>query len=960
MPIATNVPILTNVTGPWNRQTPPIVGPAASSTEALNEQNETSSLEMWTYSRNEHEVFEFDMADPQFPSSFVVTSVTLRYSHTRNCTGGLRVWTGAIDDVGNLVDGIDEFVNFDQYAVEATVATQSRSTLGDGSRWLDYDRICFQLQHEGLLGGEGSSHLLHWVTADIEWEDAVPCVTVDAPDGTGLEFPTVDWTYIYEAPQSAYQIEIREALSGEISALDADAWWHYGDFVVGAADWVDRAAGHKMAMFNNPAIDSDGKVLFTQVGEEYGVWPENVIPNADIGESNTLVALLTMLEEASADNLSIYSTRSSPDFDAAGLRLFEPTSDDIVMRSRWHTLDIGIAETSSRDSEVDVEHLVASITGLVDLATYTSFVGLHTGGPERPIAGGAGLEAIHEDTTGSSDDTAVTSHEVAMPPVVDVGNILVVAMMFNSDTVVSQNDNDGWIRLMAVSGGLDEAGTLEIWAKVAKGDEANTTVTFITSESRPGTFQCLRLSATSGGLVEGVDYEFEVASGESDQPRSPEASETWASDDNLWLSIIGYRWHNANVTTYPAFFELGAYETIPTNTGGGGTGTASASRRFTTDTLEPDFFILDQEEYWHAVTLVMAPGGTSLSSDLPVEVGRHQEPGEAFYGEMAAADFLLFQDQELTETQLDALKVELQTNPPDPNVPEGEIHFSTPKQIGSMTRSVPITSPLVPGTYRSWLKVWSLHPNGLELESPWYSNLFVVEDPTTPYGDPDSVTAVLNEATGAAEITISPPSSGDPIGDTILLERQKDGEDWVRLGLLPSDDVNDVVYVDAFAPFQADVVYRAQFTSTENHPPSEFIEAAYREDSPKWWLINPDDLTLTVNPVPRDYSADEIRTATTSRQSGSTTTSTSGGLGHDIEVVVWLKTEAERVAMETILDSVTPLRLVDILGVEYYVAISGNITKSMARSAPSNDATTGLRDFHTWGILFVEVDRDDG
>jgi hypothetical protein len=336
----------------------------------------------------------------------------------------------------------------------------------------------------------------------------------------------------------------------------------------------------------------------------------------------------------------------------------------------------------------------------------------------------------------------------------------------------------------------------------------------------------------------------------------------------------------------------------------------------------------------------------------PVHVGRIEFTGGTWYGDMKLRHILWF-DAELTFDQLADLFTELGGSSAVSG-PVGTRVFESGIKIGATTRSVDLPQPLPAGDYRAYVRVWSLSPGGVETTSPWFSAAFEVTTPPTPLGDPDSVVAVFNPATGAAEITITPSSTG-PVGDEIVIERIDDGL-AIDLARIPANGPTPVLYVDATAPFHANVIYRARATSATNEPPSDWTSSAvYREDSQVWWMIQPGRLDLSINPRVSHYAPIERRNAAVGRLSGRAVASVSGSLGMDIELGIWLDDDAAREALEAFIATNRRFRLVDIHGIEYWMQVVGDIDKIQQRAQPREGSTTRLRDFWEYRMTLSEV-----
>ncbi len=865
MTVAISVPILARVTGPWQRQAPPIVGPAANMRDALNTQTNESSLDMWPNSRNEHEVFEFDLTDPQFVGNFIITTVKLRFQHTRNCAGGLRVWTCALDAQGNLIDGVRENLNYDEYFGTSTVELQPRAELANGSRWFEHPRVGFQIQHEGLVGGAGSSHLLHWVTADIEFEPATPAVTILAPSGSALEHDSVDWTYLSQAPQHAYEVQIREdAGGGGVEAVDATAWWHNDDFVVGQAQWTDRNGGNVMTLDNNPGKDGNGDVLFTEAGEEKGTWPASLKLEADPGDTHTAVAYLTV--DDVAENRAILSSRSG--FTAGGggavtsNHLDEQTSGSTQQRITSNSF------TPTADAViVVVAHAYIPQSGAVhawdidDSAGGLGWIQRGTAGPDFSVGpGDHPTEAVIWTAQAPSSPGSMTvdfeahathsvewGYQIFELPGADPTNPFkellsaypggnpqqVTTQTLTSaptDHVVAcfmgQRGSSGTVSWDSVPAGWAalSAGLTAIWhpSRVITHDGTDQSVTWGVSgsasmfgfptfifEANPAQ------TAIPAGIVFFADTSTNIAAEWSDEDEVTQENSVVASDIDarrLVALVTG-------ATELKVYSSLTGFDATP------------ATR----------------------------PAADFEDDSKQVEVGHHLFSGGEWWGEFALKDLLYFNGQELDATDLSDLMTDLDTAPAEAT-PTGTLVFDSGRLIGSQVREVAINVPMDPGNYRAWVRVWSLHPNGLETQSQWFQSAFTVETPPAPLLAPSSVTATFDTDEGIWDVDVVLPS-GSPLGSRLIIERKISPGEFVPVYTLDGVDTTPgatVTFKDLRVPFREQIQWRARITTNGNHPPSGYANSIhYREDNDVWWWIDIENLDRSLNPYPRVYRARE-------------------------------------------------------------------------------------------------------
>jgi len=137
--------------------------------------------------------------------------------------------------------------------------------------------------------------------------------------------------------------------------------------------------------------------------------------------------------------------------------------------------------------------------------------------------------------TPSAFPSASVNHNVNMPPVVKVGDLLKVHLSLRRDggSLDGVTTPSGWTLLE--SGGSASGAVFVAWyAKIATGTEGGTTVNFVSGASCVGAVQCYRVTEWYGSLggVAIASHVFAVTS----MPNPPAVTASWGSAKNLFFA----------------------------------------------------------------------------------------------------------------------------------------------------------------------------------------------------------------------------------------------------------------------------------------------------------------------------------------------------------------------------------------------------------------------------------------
>jgi hypothetical protein len=221
------------------------------------------------------------------------------------------------------------------------------------------------------------------------------------------------------------------------------------------------------------------------------------------------------------------------------------------------------------------------------------------GGDPSPPPTPAGFPVV-ESLTASSFPVHTRNHPVAMPDVVNAGDLLVVIFTSHGNGGVATPQ--GWTNLSSTAHVRLRTG---IYAKRADGSEGRTTVDFVTVVTELAVAQVYRISGWRDSGVITDDVTLATTTGEGLAPDAPALDPaTWDIEMTLWLAAYGAE--NLGVTSgYPASYTHGRYDT----SGGlvGRTSTASARRENAVASEDPGAFKNDASQPWIASTIAVRP-----------------------------------------------------------------------------------------------------------------------------------------------------------------------------------------------------------------------------------------------------------------------------------------------------------------------------------------------------------------
>jgi len=205
---------------------------------------------------------------------------------------------------------------------------------------------------------------------------------------------------------------------------------------------------------------------------------------------------------------------------------------------------------------------------------------------------------VVESVTPSVFSIAATSHLVAMPAVVLVGELLVTEFVNPGDATVTTPA--GWTQLHATANGT--TARLGSYYRIAGALDGGATFDFVTSASKRAVAHVYRVSGWHGTTPPEVGT---AATGSSTTPDPPTLTPSWGAADTLWLAVAGSA-GAVTVTTYPTSYTDGVDDNT---TGANSVMVGSARRQLNGTSDDPGTFTVSATGNWVAQTVAIRPGG---------------------------------------------------------------------------------------------------------------------------------------------------------------------------------------------------------------------------------------------------------------------------------------------------------------------------------------------------------------
>lgn len=358
--------------------------------------------------------------------------------------------------------------------------------------------------------------------------------------------------------------------------------------------------------------------------------------------------------------------------------------------------------------------------------------------------------------------------------------------------------------------------------------------------------------------------------------------------------------------------------------------------------------------YWVKAVLEVEAGGPVINSITPPAL-----PGDSISWDYSSASGL-------EQSHYQVKVIAGPNGDPDTEVtttnvleaPDGDLVYDSGKVVGPLERSLLFVSTYGKGNQTIAVRAWARTDSGVEIRSRWLTINHNLTG-TAPAVPSAVVPPLFNEETGSVDLSFTTPQRASR---AFLIRSADGGATWKVTGGSPYavTESTPVVLQDASAQLGAQLLYKVAVDSgpmSEHSFPTQFSTVPVDTTARTWFLQSPSTPALNrrIDIVAGSLSITRRRRAVVSEQPGSALVAHAPRLGDQISFGIRVLNNAERVAIEALLASPDPMRLVDILGREWTVRPVEDQGLEFFRLAPLPEENTGLRDSHIYTVTFREV-----
>ena len=208
-----------------------------------------------------------------------------------------------------------------------------------------------------------------------------------------------------------------------------------------------------------------------------------------------------------------------------------------------------------------------------------------------------------QSITSTVFSTAATSHLVAMPAVVDTGDLLLCVLNMGFGYTVTTPG--GW-------SAIENSNTrLAVYAKDAAGTEDGTTVDFVSATAAEAVAQVYRITGWNGTVPTDIATAT-LTTGTSSNPDPGSVTPSWGALDTLWIAVERSA-AGETVSSYPANYTNGTYDFVASNIA-----LATSRREINAATENPGTYTISASGTWYAVTIAVRPAAVA---PVPTHIG---------------------------------------------------------------------------------------------------------------------------------------------------------------------------------------------------------------------------------------------------------------------------------------------------------------------------------------------------
>lgn len=355
--------------------------------------------------------------------------------------------------------------------------------------------------------------------------------------------------------------------------------------------------------------------------------------------------------------------------------------------------------------------------------------------------------------------------------------------------------------------------------------------------------------------------------------------------------------------------------------------------------------------FWARAVLTVLDGGPVVSNVAgPVAAG---DPVTWDYSSDAGLGQSSYEAMVIAGSGQDPDTATAAANPMDPVA--GEIIATSAKTGDELARSHSFATPLTRGTNTLAVRAWARLSTGLEVVSDWDTTNFDITG-TEPSSGPQATDPVFNETSGSVDVDVAVPAS---VARAWLYRSVDAGSTWELVDASPYTVTPSTTetLVDPNPPFVEDVLYQVSFDNGAMNETSAPLEVGSAVSTPVglWYLIVPDDTSLSVGFKPKAVSFDKPRFHVSAEQPGNSVTARSQPLATIVELESWIFNEAEYLALKAALEADYKIELRDIWGRTLTCVNATGLRDMPERWMALPTESTGIRDAHVFAFQLREV-----
>ena len=354
----------------------------------------------------------------------------------------------------------------------------------------------------------------------------------------------------------------------------------------------------------------------------------------------------------------------------------------------------------------------------------------------------------------------------------------------------------------------------------------------------------------------------------------------------------------------------------------------------------------------HQVRMIVEyePGGPVVSNVVGPDNAGETITWE--YSSTGAFEQIGYEAMVIAGSSQDPATATAATDPLDPAT--GEIVYSSGVVYDPDARSLLISdAPLARGAMTVGVRALAQLPSGLMVYSDWTTDNFNISGsgPSAPSG----VSAAFNSDRGTVEISATAPSG---ITRGWLMRSADGGTTWEITESSPFEaSPGAVVISDDRHPFQKTLDYQLTFDAGPMSETAAPVSAGQVStvQGRAWYLMTLGDPERNLKVDVVTSGRRKLRNSVQSLQPKASLIGSSPDLGTVHQLTIRYRTEAERLALDALLETGETLRLVDVIGRSWFVTQFEDAEEDFYKAMALPSESTALRDMGEYAVTLIEV-----